>query len=168
MGQHDDMDLKEAPRLTDSLTQSQHHNTPEPWACGRVGQKGVVTWYKAIQRAHMIWTMTSRDLSTRVWLQLFARSIDATPCIARDGRFSKFASSCPLTYFILEDCEIYQDDVINGCYTSYTFSILSSFPLSTARYILLVEQDRRDAYLGNSIAFVTSKGVARRQDLSIV
>eukprot|EP00438_Fugacium_kawagutii_P017336 Skav229806 [mRNA] locus=scaffold567:297164:299050:- [translate_table: standard] len=25
-------------------------------------------------------------------------------------------------------------------------------------YILLVEQDRRDAYLGNSIAFVTSKG----------
>ena len=29
MGQHDDMDLKEAPRLTDSLTQSQHHTTPE-------------------------------------------------------------------------------------------------------------------------------------------
>ena len=26
------------------------------------------------------------------------------------------------------------------------------------RYVLLVEQDRRDAYLDNSLAFVTSKG----------
>lgn len=32
------------------------------------------------------------------------------------------------------------------------------YDLDDDEYILLVEQDRRDAYLGNSIAFVTSKG----------
>ena len=160
MDQHDDTDLKEAPRLTDSLIQSQHHKTLE-W----VGQKGVVQGYPA--GPYDLDDDESRPQHQSL-TAVIARSIDATSCIARDGRFSKFASSCPLTYFILEDCEIYKDNLLNGCYTSYTFSTLSSFPLSTARYILLVEQDRRDAYLGNSIAFVTSKGVARRRNLSIV
>lgn len=166
MDQHDDTDLKEAPRLTDSLTQSQHHNTPE-----RAGGWVRRVWYKSVQ-GYPAGPYDLDDDESRPQHQsltaVIASSIDATPCIA-DGRFSKFASSCPLTYFILEDCEIYKDNfVLNGCYTSYTFSILSSFPLSAARYILLVEQDRRDAYLGNSIAFVTSKGVARRRNLSIV
>ena len=36
-----------------------------------------------------------------------------------------------------------------------------------ARYILFVEQDRRDAYLGNSIAFVTSKGLVCHEHLAL-